>query len=54
MKEKTWFEKKLEEFKDDPEFLREKIQCLSEEIDILNKWNDDLANALIVTKQDAY
>ena len=40
------------ELKDDREFLREYISLLEAEIDILSRWNDDLANALIVTQQD--
>ena len=47
-----WYQQKMGELKDNREFLREYISLLEAEIDILSRWNDDLANALIVTQQD--
>ena len=32
---KTWLESKIDEFKDDPEYLREYIKLLEEEINAL-------------------
>lgn len=37
MKTKEWFENKLKEYKDDPEFLHEYIDLLEGEIDALKR-----------------
>jgi hypothetical protein len=47
MKEnKTWFQKKMEKYQDDPEFLHGYIELLTEENEFLRNQNSDLAKAI--------
>ena len=44
-KSKTWFQNKMEEYKDDPEFWKEYTLLLQEEINFLKAQNLDLVKA---------
>ena len=41
-KTKSWFQTKMKEFRNDPEFLHEYISLLNDEIDFVKNYNLDL------------